>query len=160
MSRCQFFTIPIRGGEVEIEALNRFLAGHCIVEIERQFLPDGANSAWCFCVVYAHSVSSASSPRQGKVDYKEVLNEVEFARFARLRQLRKELAEREGLPAYAIFTNEHLAEMVRRQVTTADALGEIPGVGEGRVEKYGAAFLGCLHEASAGHRPDKPGVTE
>jgi ATP-dependent DNA helicase RecQ len=76
-----------------------------------------------------------------------------------LRQLRKELSDREGLPAYAIFNNEQLAEMVRRQVTTIESLRKIPGVGEGRVEKYGTAFLSCLREISANQRSDAPGGT-
>ena len=53
--------------------------------------------------------------RRGKVDFKEVLSDPEFAVFARLRALRKERADAEGVPAYALFTNEQLAEMVQRR---------------------------------------------
>lgn len=64
--------------------------------------------------------------------------------FARLRALRKTLAEQEGVPAYALFTNEQLAGMVQRRVRTVGDLREIDGVGEARVEKYGGAFLDIL----------------
>jgi hypothetical protein len=37
--------------------------------------------------------------------------------------------------------------MIRRRVRTAAALKEIPGVGDARVEKYGAAFLAILSES-------------
>ena len=47
--------------------------------------------------------------------------------FARLRALRKETADAEGVPAYALFTNDQLAEMVQRRVVTAAALREIAG---------------------------------
>jgi hypothetical protein len=50
------------------------------------------------------------------VDYKEVLNEADFAVFSRLRDLRKVIAEKEAVPAYAIFTNEQLAAMVTGKV--------------------------------------------
>jgi hypothetical protein len=50
------------------------------------------------------------------VDYKEVMNEADFAVFSRLRDLRKVIAEKEAVPAYAIFTNEQLAAMVTGKV--------------------------------------------
>jgi superfamily II DNA helicase RecQ len=87
-----------------------------------------------------------------------VLSEQAFAVFARLRSLRKELAESEGIPAYALFTNEQLAEMVQRRVQTAAALREIAGIGEARIEKYGETFLRLLCEAfsSSGSNPIEP----
>ena len=51
-------------------------------------------------------------------------------------------------PSYAVFTNEQLAEMVQRRVASAAALREIAGIGEARIEKYGAAFLDILKEAA------------
>ncbi|MBP9803395.1 MAG: HRDC domain-containing protein [Candidatus Accumulibacter sp.] len=50
------------------------------------------------------------------------------------------MAEQEGVPMYALFTNEQLAEMVTRRTTTIAALGEIDGVGKARIEKYGKYF--------------------
>ena len=84
--------------------------------------------------------------RRGKIDYREVLSEADFAVFAKLRALRKTLADAEGVPAYALFSNEQLAEMAQRRVRTASALREIAGVGEARLEKYGADFLSILQE--------------
>jgi len=78
------------------------------------------------------------------VDYKEVLNEVDFAVFARLRELRKTLAEKEAVPPYAVFTNEQLAAMVTQKSDSLTALGQIEGVGASRLEKYGPAFLEFL----------------
>ena len=91
-----------------------------------------------------------------------MLGEADFAAYSELRRLRKHLADREGVPAYAIFTNEQLAAMVQRRVASAQALGAIEGVGEARVDKYGEIFLATLarlgqgspsvvdHEANAG----------
>ncbi len=52
------------------------------------------------------------------------------------------------MPAYALFTNEQLAAMVRQRVATAAALAEIDGVGAARVAKYGAPFLDVLRGRS------------
>jgi superfamily II DNA helicase RecQ len=64
--------------------------------------------------------------------------------FAKLRSLRKALAEKDGVPAYALFTNEQLASMVQRRVKSLKGLEQVPGVGAARVKKYGAQFLEIL----------------
>ena len=80
------------------------------------------------------------------VDYKEVLSPEDFVIFARLREMRKELARTEQVPAYAIFTNEQLAEMAKLRPVSKNGLSRIVGVGESRIQKYGAQFLKILKE--------------
>jgi superfamily II DNA helicase RecQ len=151
----RFFRIPIQDPAAETEALNRFLSERRIVSVDREFVADGQNSFWTLSVAYVEGSAAAEAGegsragRKPKVDYREVLDERDFATFAALRTLRKELAEREGVPAYALFTNEQLAAMVENQVRTAADLAAIEGVGKARVEKYGAAFLGILNERAA-----------
>lgn len=149
----RIFTISAVGAtESAIEELNQFLRSHQVVNVERQLIQDGQNSIWTFCVSWMQSTATdTSSNRSAKkrIDYREVLNEQDFAVFARLRTLRKELADAENVPAYALSTNEHLAEMVRRKVASKSALSEIRGVGEARVEKYGDAFLAALNETTS-----------
>ena len=133
-----------------MDEVNLFLRSHRILSVDRHFVQDGANSIWAICISYLGDASrpQAIGAKRPKVDYREVLSEPDFAVFAKLRNLRKEVAEREGAPGYALFTNEQLAEMVRRRVTTASALREIDGVGEARAEKYGSAFLALLKQES------------
>ena len=52
-----------------------------------------------------------------------------------------------------MFTNEQLAEMVRRPVQTLAGLAGIDGVGAARVEKYGPAVLEILRVAPRGPAP-------
>jgi superfamily II DNA helicase RecQ len=149
----RFFNVPVAGGDEAAEEVNRFLGAHRIVAIDRQFVHDGPNSAWALCITYVQSSTRPPSGKRGKIDYREVLSEPDFALFAKVRALRKTLADREGVPAYALFTNEQLAEMVQRRVRTAAELREIDGVGEARVEKYGKDFLAILQAdtTAAGH---------
>jgi len=126
----KFFTIPVHGNDASQEDLNRFLNAHRIVSVERSFVQDGANSAWALCVSFEPAGAGRPQPgRRGKVDYREVLSEQDFAVFARLRTLRKALAEAEGVPAYALFTNEQLAAMVQRRPGSLAELGELAGAG-------------------------------
>ncbi len=53
---------------------------------------------------------------QHRPQIREVLNEADFAVFARLRHLCKAVSDKEAIPAYSIFTNEQLAAMVTGKV--------------------------------------------
>ena len=64
--------------------------------------------------------------------------------FDRLRSLRKELADRQRVPAYIVFSDKVLREMASRRPTTESELLEVPGVGPAKLERYGGAFLGAL----------------
>ncbi len=88
----RFFTIPIHGGESTAEELNRFLAAQRILAVERHLVQDGGASAWAVCVAFEPAGEGGRPPttRRGKVDYREVLSEADFAAYARLRSLRKE----------------------------------------------------------------------
>lgn len=144
--RFRFFTIPSFDPDAAQDALNAFCAQHRIVASDRHFVDRGVDSFWAVCVTWVEGAALAFSA-QGKrerVDYREVLGEADFAVYSELRRLRKQLAEREGVPAYAIFTNEQLAAMVQRRVASAQALGAIEGVGEARVDKFGEVFLSTL----------------
>lgn len=156
--RLRFFTIPIHGSDEAAAELNHFLGAHRILAIDRSLVQDGANSAWALCVSFepAEDRSQPPSKRGSKIDYREVLSEQDFAVFARLRTLRKELADGEGIPAYAVLTNEQLAELVQRRVQSVAALREIVGVGEARAEKYGEPLLRLLREAFAAPGPTPP----
>ena len=139
------FTVPIHDAGGALEEVNAFLRAHRILSVDRHFVQDGANSVWAICVSYLGEAGRLLAPgKRPKVDYREVLSEADFAVFAKLRNLRKELAEKEGVPAYALFTNEQLAELVQRRARSLTAMKEIEGVGDARIEKYGAQFLALL----------------
>ena len=153
--RIRFFAIPTLGGEAAADDLNRFLASHRVAAIDRALVQDRANSFWAISVTVVQTDSRPHSAKKESIDYKSVLSDSDFTIFAKLRSLRKTLADQEGVPAYALFTNEQLADMARSRVTTASGLREIQGVGDARVRKYGEAFIGLLRtEASAALPPN------
>jgi ATP-dependent DNA helicase RecQ len=67
------------------------------------------------------------------------------ALFERLRAIRKELADRQRVPAYIVFSDKVLVEMATRRPTNEHDLLEVPGVGPAKLEKYGATFLEAMH---------------
>lgn len=157
----RFFVVPVRDGGHAAAELNGFLSGHRILAVDRRWVDQGPDSFWSFCVDYMESRSSADAGRKdglgrGKIDYREVLSAEDFAVFARLRQLRKEIAQADAVPVYTIFTNDQLAQMVQSRATTKAALEKISGVGDARIEKFGAQFLDVLGRQSGGDGTGAP----
>lgn len=151
--RMRFFQIPLRDATEAAADFNRFLSSHRIVSVDRELVHDGENSAWAVCVSYVGTAERLQTPKGGRVDYREILGGEEFAVFAKLRALRKALAEGQGIPVYAVFTNEQLAAMVTQRVHTPAAMAAIEGVGEARVKKYGDAILQVLKQEVPGLAP-------
>ncbi len=56
----EVFTIPVLGGSEESERMNRFLRGHKVVQVDRQFLVLGDCAYWSFCVNYLESAAPVS----------------------------------------------------------------------------------------------------
>jgi ATP-dependent DNA helicase RecQ len=66
--------------------------------------------------------------------------------FAALRAKRREIAAAAGMPPYVIFHDSTLREMAALRPTSLAAMGEVPGVGAAKLERYGAAFLAVIRE--------------
>jgi ATP-dependent DNA helicase RecQ len=64
------------------------------------------------------------------------------ALFARLRQLRKTLADERDVPAYIVFSDVALRQMARNYPANERDFARISGVGEKKLREFGAAFLG------------------
>jgi superfamily II DNA helicase RecQ len=144
-----FFISPF--GEAAVcDELNVFLKAHRIVNVEKRLIDGERGTGWLFLVEYGSDNKNPSSPAAPRVDYREILTEQEYALFDKLRQLRKELAEKQGIPVYAVFTNDHLAGMIKNRPGGLKDLAALPGVGESRVRLYGEPFLKILSEHSRG----------
>ena len=58
-----------------------------------------------------------------------------------LRELRHQIATEEGVPAYIVFSNATLEDMVRKRPMTTSAFLAVKGVGRVKAERYGERFL-------------------
>ncbi len=66
--------------------------------------------------------------------------------FNALRQLRKRIADEEGLPPFVIFHDATLREMCEVMPETEREMRGVKGVGAAKYEKYGQAFLELIRE--------------
>jgi ATP-dependent DNA helicase RecQ len=71
---------------------------------------------------------------------------------AALKDLRRTIAKKIRQPAYVVFNDRTLLEMASLRPTTLDQMHQVHGIGQAKLEKYGAAFLEVVsrHSAPAG----------
>jgi superfamily II DNA helicase RecQ len=72
----------------------------------------------------------------------------------RLREWRREAARDAGVPAYVVFPDETLRSIAAQRPASREGLARIPGLGPGRLDRYGAAVLALCAEPSAPARAD------
>jgi ATP-dependent DNA helicase RecQ len=63
------------------------------------------------------------------------------ALFEALRVWRRDEASRQRVPPYVIFHDQTLADIAQRRPSSPDALLAVDGVGQGKLDRYGAAVL-------------------
>ena len=105
------------------------LAGHKEVEEIRQHVS-----------VPSRNSKSAASVVRGKS------SSTSGGLFEHLRQHRKHLAEKAGLRPYLIFPDTVLIDLANLRPTTLGEFGNVKGVGEAKLKKYGLTFLQAIAE--------------
>lgn len=63
-----------------------------------------------------------------------------------LKALRTEIAREHNLPPYVVFHDKTLIDMVVIKPVTLDQLAMVHGVGQSKLEKYGAMFIKCMKD--------------
>jgi ATP-dependent DNA helicase RecQ len=84
----------------------------------------------------------AAKPKRKTVD----IAEQDRGLFDALRECRRELAEENGVPPYVIFHDAALMQMAAEKPATPDAFLDISGVGQTKLERYGASFLQVIFD--------------
>ena len=64
--------------------------------------------------------------------------------FEALRILRKNIADREDVPPYMVFSDATLRDMVRVMPKNLDEMRTVSGIGDYKLKKYGDEFLAAI----------------
>lgn len=70
----------------------------------------------------------------------------ERALFENLKILRQLIASEKSIPAYTVFSDTALADMVRKHPTSMDEFLDVSGVGLAKREQYGQVFLSVIRD--------------
>ncbi|MFC6238076.1 DNA helicase RecQ [Longivirga aurantiaca] len=124
---------PARMGALVVtEAARPVLEGGAAVQLRRVQAP----------------VARVKKPRTASGAAASAASPADSELFERLRTLRRELADADGVPAYVVLPDRTLWELVAaRPASTADLL-EVNGIGPVKAEKYGAQFLALLADTA------------
>ncbi|WP_292491780.1 HRDC domain-containing protein [Methanoculleus sp. 10] len=85
-----------------------------------------------------------TEPRPEGVVAAEADDDYDEALFARLRRLRKIVADLEHVPPFVVFHDKSLKEMAKHRPRTGAELLRIYGVSEGKLQRYGRRFLDAI----------------
>jgi ATP-dependent DNA helicase RecQ len=66
--------------------------------------------------------------------------------FDRLRKLRKQIADREGVAAFIVFSDATLRHMVAKKPSTPSGMLAVSGVGKVKLQRYGSEFLAAIRD--------------
>ena len=81
--------------------------------------------------------------------------DINVALWEALRERRRELAEDQGVPPYVIFHDRTLQEMCVALPQNLAQFGRLTGVGERKLDKYGADFIQVIEN----HLAEQPAST-
>ncbi len=150
----KLFTIPIGDSSGALDEMNRFLRGNKILEVQNQLISNENGAYWCFCVRYIKRKNNSQTKHKPKVDYKHILDEATFQKFSKLRAIRKKVAADAGVPAFAVFTDQELAELAKLDTITKKNMLSIKGIGDKKVERFAEHFITQAQQNETTGTPD------
>ncbi len=90
-----------------------------------------------------------ASPRLQKASYwqhKSQQKSYDRKLFAKLRELRKSIADSEDIAPFIVFNDATLSELARIQPLTTQQMLAVSGIGDVKLTRYGQAFLSLIKE--------------
>ncbi len=92
-------------------------------------------------------VAAAPRARRNKAarnPTRSAITETDRDLFEALRRKRTELAQAQNVPPYVIFHDKTLIELAASRPASRDEMAKVPGIGEAKLSRYGAAFLAVI----------------
>ncbi|MDM8523253.1 HRDC domain-containing protein [Desulfococcaceae bacterium HSG8] len=119
----------------EDEELNRFLLNKRVKNMRYEFFRVDGHPYWTVLIDYEIPISK----HVGKED--DSLNDVQKRLYRKLREWRKEISDKEGIPLFIIANNSHLVDVALSAPATLEALRQISGFGKKKIDKYGEDII-------------------
>ena len=86
-------------------------------------------------------IAVAKVPRSRARQAPQTVQDADSGLLVALKALRSRLAQGQGVPAYIVFSDRTLVDMATHKPSSLRAMREMHGVGDTKLERYGAAFL-------------------
>ena len=132
--------LPVRRGDVE-EERRLFYVG--LTRAKRHLLVTWEGKPSRFLRELGVRAAAAPLPKREKPKLEQT------PAVQALREWRLERARADEVPAYVVFNDRTLAELVARTPRTLAELSAVPGIGPAKLERYGAELLAQLADVAA-----------
>jgi len=131
------------------ENLSQFLLNKHVKTLHPEFFQINDRAFWTIFVEYETIVESEKQASDG-------LNEAEKLLMKRLKEWRKDKADKEGIPVFIIATNKQFIDTIKRRPVSLEALRDIHGFGKKKIERYGdeiVKIISAFYEKKPLHPP-------
>lgn len=116
------------------DELRSFLLNKTVKMMRPEFFQFHGQPFWSVFIEYENVLAAPVPPADGLDGPRRLL-------LQRLREWRKEQAEKGGVPVYIIATNKQLADLVSRAPMGLEALSQIDGFGKKKLERFGKEIV-------------------
>ncbi|MCD4678711.1 MAG: HRDC domain-containing protein [Desulfobacula sp.] len=137
----KIFTMPFSqdtAGFFE-EELNNFMLKKNIKIIQPAFFESGSERYWSVFVEYENII--LDHEEKTKKSKLPELDKSQKLLLDKLFEVRRELADKDGVPVFIIASNKQLADIVLKMPQTHEQLKEINGFGSKKIKKYGQEII-------------------
>jgi superfamily II DNA helicase RecQ len=155
--RCKTFSIPL-ASEAALDRerkLNDFLATANVKRVFASLASHPEGPIWTVLFLYDEGVQvtqKAVPNPEATLETTAPLTGEQAKSIVALKKWRADQAGLEAVPLYMVAQNKWLEDMVRMPVKTLGDLTKIRGLGEWRVQKYGAKIVETLNTVNAARR--------
>ena len=104
----------------------------------------------------AKAAAPKAKPRRESTAARSITPEADTELMAYLREWRRELAQRRGVPAFLVLTDATLQDLSARRPANRDELLAVSGIGEKKAEQLGVDILAAVRDFQSGGRASQP----
>ena len=135
----RIITIPFELNKMEFseDELNKFIVNKKINSYKAEFFQSGGAAFWTVFIDY----ENVHSPNENTKAMEEALSESDKALFGKLKEWRKEAADKNGFPVYVVCNNKEMLELVKNKPVTLEGLRNVQGFGDKKIENYGKEIV-------------------
>ena len=135
--------------------MQEFIADKEVIEYDEHFFNHDKTPYLTVLLSYRNFAPDERRRLNRRNDPRAELDDTEKDIFDALRVWRAARAKQDGMPPYMIANNKQLAKMVKLKAATKTDLGNVNGIGEAKIEKYGEDILRIIAEQQNPESADK-----
>ncbi len=155
--QCKIFSVPLESEKAfeKERKLNDFLGATNVKRVFASLANQPEGPVWSVLFFYedeAPVTQKTTASPGATMDPGTPLTAEQVKSIMALKRWRADQAAQEGVPLYMVAQNRWLEDIVRMPARTLDDLTKVKGLGEWRVQKYGAKMVEILNSASSAKR--------